>query len=72
MGNSRLVGGPEDGVEVDVGFPPAPELRRSVGGTVHAYRNTGETASDGRMLWEHTGADEPGDAPEDEDGDGEE
>lgn len=36
-GNSRLVGGPEDGEMVDVAWPPAPRLSRRVGDEIVHY-----------------------------------
>lgn len=36
-GNSRLVGGPEDGESVDVAWPPSPRLSRRVGDEIVHY-----------------------------------
>jgi hypothetical protein len=52
-GNSRLVGGPEDGTEVDVAWPPAPILNRAHDGKILSYELQDDLTSDGRMHWKH-------------------
>jgi hypothetical protein len=52
-GNSRLHGGPEDGLEVDVAWPPSPILNRRVGNKIESYELQEATTDDGRMAWKH-------------------
>jgi hypothetical protein len=54
-GNSRLIGGPEDGTEVDVAWPPASTLRRAHEGQILVYERAPDT-KDGRIAWKYTGA----------------
>jgi hypothetical protein len=62
-GNSRLTGGPEDGIEVEVAWPPSPILSRTFEGRIHHYELQDDVADDGRMVWQHAGSEavvEPG------------
>lgn len=54
-GNSRLIGGPEDGTELDVHWPFSPEIRRGFDGEVLVYAQAGE--ADGVMTWSYVGVD---------------
>lgn len=50
-GNSRLRGGVEDGLEVEVAWPPAPVLNRRVGDKIVSYELQDGLTDDGRMDW---------------------
>lgn len=55
-GNSKLVGGPEDGVELDVHWPFSDEIRRGHEGEVLVYEQAGEQS--GVMQWAYKGVDD--------------
>lgn len=54
-GNSRLVGGPEDGAEVDVAWPPSPILNRAHDGKILVYELQDDLSNEPtpRMVWKH-------------------
>lgn len=56
MANSRLVGGPEDGTEVDVVWPFPDEIRRGHDGGVLVYAHAG-VSDDNVALWQYAGVD---------------
>lgn len=50
-GNSVLEGGPEDGTEIDVAWPPAPKLFRRVGDQIIEYDLQDDPTEQGRLRW---------------------